>query len=307
MAPGITNLVVQSGGKKPPARKRTERGAMASRNLLIRSPKEEESSAAIREAVLLGGKNAAIAGTVVAVPTFVACRVLPWAKHNLNYTAQALIISTVTLLFIEVILIITGCWVVHKWERRPEITDEGYMIISSQFRIFSYKELQKVTNCFQQELGSGGSGAFYKGVLDDERKVAVKKLNDVIQGDQEFRSEISVMGRIYHMNLKNSHVLQWGQRYNIALRVAKGLAYLHHECLEWIVHCDVKPENILLDRDFQPKIADFGLMKLQQRGSSAQMLSKVHGTRGYIAPEWALSLPINGKADVYSYGVLLLS
>jgi serine/threonine protein kinase len=167
----------------------------------------------------------------------------------------------------------------------------------------------------------------------------VKKLNDVIEGDQEFRSELSVIGRIYHMNLVRiwgfyvekthkllvsefiengslatvlfdyqslSPVLQWVQRYNIALGVAKGLAYLHHECLEWIVHCDVKPENILLDKDFDPKIADFGLVKLLKRGSSAQVLSKVHGTRGYIAPEWALNLPITGKADVYSYGVVLL-
>ncbi|KAI4976889.1 hypothetical protein ZWY2020_050496 [Hordeum vulgare] len=98
--------------------------------------------------------------------------------------------SALTLLFIEVTLIIFGCWIVYKWERRPEIRDEGYMIISSQFRIFSYKELQKATNCFQEELGSGGSGAVYKGVLDDEKKVAVKKLNDVIQGEQEFRSEM---------------------------------------------------------------------------------------------------------------------
>uniref|UniRef100_A0ACD5ZK15 Uncharacterized protein n=1 Tax=Avena sativa TaxID=4498 RepID=A0ACD5ZK15_AVESA len=226
-----------------------------------------------------------------------------------------------------------------KWGRRPEITDEGYMIISSQFRIFSYKELQKATNWFQEMLGSGGSGEVYKGVLDDERKVAVKKLNDVIQGEQEFRSELSVIGRVYHMNLVRiwgfcvekthkllvsefvengsldrvlfdyqsiSHVLSWDQRYNIALGVAKGLAYLHHECLEWIVHCDVKPENILLDKDFEPKIADFGLVKLLNRGSSALMLSSVHGTRGYIAPEWALNLPITGKADVYSYGVVLL-
>ncbi|KAM0894772.1 hypothetical protein ACQ4PT_024240 [Festuca glaucescens] len=247
--------------------------------------------------------------------------------------------SALTLLFIEVTLITAGCWVVYKWERRPEIEDEGYTIISSQFRIFSYRELQKATNYFKEELGRGGSGAVYKGVLDDQRKVAVKKLNDVIQGEQEFRSELSVIGRIYHMNLVRiwgfcaektckllvsefiengslasvlfdyqslSPVLQWGQRYNIALGVAKGLAYLHHECLEWIVHCDVKPENILLDKDFEPKIADFGLVKLLKRGSNAQMLSKVHGTRGYIAPEWALNLPITGKADVYSYGVVLL-
>uniref|UniRef100_A0A453QU33 Early nodulin-93 n=1 Tax=Aegilops tauschii subsp. strangulata TaxID=200361 RepID=A0A453QU33_AEGTS len=77
---------------------------MAARNFFVRSPKEEESSAAIREAVLLGGKNAAIAGTVVAVPTFVACRVLPWAKHNLNYTAQALIISTGTTMLLKTIV-----------------------------------------------------------------------------------------------------------------------------------------------------------------------------------------------------------
>lgn len=100
-------------------------------------------------------------------------------------------------------------------------------------------------------------------------------------------------------------VLKWSQRYNIALGVAKGLAYLHHECLEWIVHCDIKPENILLDKDFEPKIADFGLVKLL-KPEAAQMPSRVHGTRGYIAPEWALNLPITGKADVYSYGVVLL-
>ncbi|CAN6164975.1 unnamed protein product [Urochloa humidicola] len=247
--------------------------------------------------------------------------------------------SALTLLVIEMNLIILGCWIVYKWERRPEIADEGYTIISSQFRRFSYKELQKATKCFQEKLGSGGSGAVYKGVLDDERIVAVKKLNDVVQGDQEFRSELSVIGRIYHMNLvriwgfcaektqkllisefvkngslgrvlfdnqNSSPVLKWTQRYNIALGVAKGLAYLHHECLEWIIHCDVKPENILLDEDFEPKIADFGLVKLLGRGAGAQMLSRVHGTRGYIAPEWALNLPITGKADVYSYGVVLL-
>jgi len=247
--------------------------------------------------------------------------------------------SALTLLVIEVTLFIVGCWVVYKWERRPEITDQGYTIISSQFRRFSYKEIQKATKCFQEELGSGGSGAVYKGVLGDKRIVAVKKLNDVVHGDQEFRSELSVNGRIYHMNLvriwgfcaEKSHrllisefvkngsldrilfdnqdlspVLQWSQRYSIALGVAKGLAYLHHECLEWIIHCDVKPENILLDEDFEPKIADFGLVKLLGRGAGAQMLSRVHGTRGYIAPEWALNLPITGKADVYSYGVVLL-
>jgi serine/threonine protein kinase len=87
------------------------------------------------------------------------------------------------------------------------------------------------------------------------------------------------LDRILLDNQNLSPVLQWSQRYSIALGVAKGLAYLHHECLEWIIHCDVKPENILLDEDFEPKIADFGLVKLLGRGAGAQMLSRVHGTR----------------------------
>ncbi|KAK1666337.1 hypothetical protein QYE76_054496 [Lolium multiflorum] len=91
-----------------------------------------------------------------------------------------------------------------------------------------------------------------------------------------------------------------------ALGTARGLAYLHHECLEWIIHCDVKPENILLSRDFEAKIADFGLAKLSKRDSSSFSLAHMRGTMGYMAPEWALNVPINAKVDVYSYGVVLL-
>jgi len=91
--------------------------------------------------------------------------------------------SALTLLVNGVSLIIVGCWIFYKWESRPEIRDEGYMIISSQFRKFSYDELQNATRCFMEELGSGASGTVYKGILE-----------------QEFRSELSVIGRIYQMN-----------------------------------------------------------------------------------------------------------
>ncbi|PQM35379.1 putative receptor protein kinase ZmPK1 [Prunus yedoensis var. nudiflora] len=100
--------------------------------------------------------------------------------------------------------------------------------------------------------------------------------------------------------------LGWKERFKVAIGIAKGLAYLHHECLEWVIHCDVKPENILLDSNFEPKIADFGLAKLSQRGSLSSMFSRIRGTKGYLAPEWALNLPITAKVDVYSYGVLIL-
>lgn len=101
-------------------------------------------------------------------------------------------------------------------------------------------------------------------------------------------------------------LLDWSQRYKIAVGAARGLAYLHHECLEWIVHCDVKPENILLTRDFDAKIADFGLAKLAKRDSASFNFTHMRGTMGYMAPEWALNTPINAKVDVYSYGVVLL-
>ncbi|CAD6339159.1 unnamed protein product [Miscanthus lutarioriparius] len=108
-------------------------------------------------------------------------------------------------------------------------------------------------------------------------------------------------------DIKSSEILLlWKQRFDIALGVARGLAYLHHECSEWVIHCDVKPENILLDENLMPKITDFGLAKLLSRRGSNINVSKIQGTRGYLAPEWVSSLPITAKVDVYSFGVVLL-
>ncbi|KAI3507433.1 hypothetical protein L1887_22419 [Cichorium endivia] len=207
-------------------------------------------------------------------------------------------------------------------------------MISSQFRSFTYQELVKATRNFKVEIGRGGSGTVYKGVLEDERVVAVKRLGDVSDGG-EFWAEVSTIGKINHMNLVrmwglcsqkqhrlivyeyvenlsldqrlfSSSFLQWKERFKVAIGIAKGLAYLHHECLEWVIHCDVKPENILLDDSFEPKIADFGLAKLSQRGSQGSEFTRIRGTKGYMAPEWASNLPITAKVDVYSYGVVVL-
>ncbi|MBA0814761.1 hypothetical protein Gohar_020568 [Gossypium harknessii] len=88
--------------------------------------------------------------------------------------------------------------------------------------------------------------------------------------------------------------------------MAKGLAYVHHEYLEWVIHCNVKPENILLDGEFESKISNFGLAKLFQRDRKNPEFSCIRGTKGYMAPEWALNLPITEKVDVYNYGVVIL-
>eukprot|EP01018_Ginkgo_biloba_P041203 Gb_32123 [translate_table: standard] len=100
-------------------------------------------------------------------------------------------------------------------------------------------------------------------------------------------------------------VLDWDKRFKIAVGTAKGRAYLHEECLEWILHCDIKPQNILLDNDFSPKVSDFGLAKFVERERTISF-SRVRGTRGYMAPEWVMNLPITAKADVYSFGIVLL-
>ncbi|KAA8516373.1 hypothetical protein F0562_016666 [Nyssa sinensis] len=236
---------------------------------------------------------------------------------------------------IEILFIASGCWSLSRRTDVQAMVEDGYRAISSQFRRFSYAELKKETKNFKEELGRGGSGTVYKGVLADERAVAVKRLGDVFQGEEEFWAEMSTIGKINHMNLVrmwgfcserryrllvyeyvengsldkhlfSANFLGWKERFKVAIGTAKGLAYLHHECLEWVIHCDVKPENILLDSDFEPKIADFGLAKLSLRGGPRLEFSRIRGTKGYMAPEWALNLPITAKVDVYSYGVVIL-
>ena len=104
---------------------------------------------------------------------------------------------------------------------------------------------------------------------------------------------------------RQDKLLDWKTRFHIAIAIAEGIAYFHEQCRNRVIHCDIKPENILLDDDLCPKVSDFGLAKLMNRGHS-EVITMVRGTRGYLAPEWISSRPITVKADVYSYGMLLL-
>ncbi|KAI3672945.1 hypothetical protein L6452_39049 [Arctium lappa] len=217
-------------------------------------------------------------------------------------------------------------------------TAQSYFPIASGFKRFTYAELKKATHNFSKEIGRGGAGVVYKGELSDERIAAIKMLKEATDhhhGEAEFQAEISTIGRLNHMNLIEtwgycvegkhrlvvyeymengslaksllSDKLNWEKKLEIAIGTAKGLAYLHEECLEWVLHCDVKPHNILLDADYNPKVADFGLSKLFDRGSTENSsFSRIRGTRGYMAPEWVFNLPITSKVDVYSYGVVIL-
>ncbi|XP_054796488.1 cysteine-rich receptor-like protein kinase 3 isoform X2 [Prosopis cineraria] len=205
---------------------------------------------------------------------------------------------------------------------------------------YSYKDLKLSTKNFNADnkLGQGGFGTVYKGTLKNGKVVAVKKLtlrhsNKV---EDEFESEVKLISNVHHRNLvrllgycskdntrilvyeymKNTSLdkflfgemkgfLGWKQRYDIILGTARGLAYLHEEFHICIIHRDIKSNNILLDDDFQPKIADFGLAKLLSEDKS-HLSTKFAGTLGYTAPEYALNGQLSEKADVYSYGVVIL-
>ncbi|RDX87624.1 G-type lectin S-receptor-like serine/threonine-protein kinase, partial [Mucuna pruriens] len=198
---------------------------------------------------------------------------------------------------------------------------------------FGYGDLQNATKNFSEKLGGGGFGSVFKGTLGDSSVVAVKKLESISQGEKQFRKEMSTIGTVQHVNLVrlrgfcsegakrllvydymsngslDLHLFQnknldWKTRYQIALGTARGLAYLHEKCRDCIIHCDVKPENILLDADFCPKVADFGLAKLVGR-DFIRVITTVRGTKNYLAPEWISGVPITAKADVYSYGMML--
>ncbi|CAO2825811.1 unnamed protein product [Amaranthus hypochondriacus] len=204
---------------------------------------------------------------------------------------------------------------------------------------YSYKTLQEATDNFSLKLGQGGFGSVYQGQLADGTSLAVKKLEGVGQGKKEFRAEISIIGSVHHIHLvrlkgfctEGSHrllvyeymangsldkwifrrnddngcVLDWPTRFSIAVGTAKGLAYLHEDCEVKIVHCDIKPENVLLDEHFVAKVSDFGLAKLMTREQS-HVFTTLRGTRGYLAPEWITNYAISEKSDVYSYGMVLL-
>ncbi|KAL1077250.1 hypothetical protein V6Z11_D10G084000 [Gossypium hirsutum] len=203
---------------------------------------------------------------------------------------------------------------------------------------YTYRELCKATKNFSIKVGQGGFGSVYQGEMPDGTQLAVKKLESIGQGKKEFRAEVRIIGSIHHVHLvklkgfcsegvhrllvyefmgkrsldkwifknkEESSILDWNTRFNIATGTAKGLAYLHEECEFKIVHCDIKPENVLLDDNFNAKVSDFGLAKLMSREESL-VYTTLRGTRGYLAPEWITNNPISEKSDVYSYGIVLL-
>ncbi|KAK9281744.1 hypothetical protein L1049_004649 [Liquidambar formosana] len=224
------------------------------------------------------------------------------------------------------------------------VTAVGSLRHPTSTRFLAYEELKEATNNFEPAsiLGEGGFGKVFKGVLSDGTAVAIKKLtNGGQQGDKEFLVEVEMLSRLHHRNLvklvgyyssrdssqnllcyelvPNGSLeawlhgplglncpLDWDTRMKIALDAARGLAYLHEDSQPCVIHRDFKASNILLENNFHAKVADFGLAKQAPEGRANFLSTRVMGTFGYVAPEYAMTGHLLVKSDVYSYGVVLL-
>ncbi|KAI9074759.1 hypothetical protein K1719_043291 [Acacia pycnantha] len=263
-------------------------------------------------------------------------------RKGRNLTVLTIVVVILTILI--VIGLVLGFWYYYKnkhlLEDSPETLEEDDFLDSlhGMPTRFSYSTLSQATKNFSTKIGEGGFGSVYLGVLEDGSQLAVKKLEGLGQGAKEFKAEVSSIGSIHHVHLvnlkgfcaegphrllvyeymergslnkwifrshENAFLLNWNTRFNIALGTARGLAYLHEECEVKIIHCDIKPENVLLDENFTAKVSDFGLAKIMSREQS-HVFTTLRGTRGYLAPEWITNYAISEKSDVYSYGMILL-
>ncbi|XP_057833001.2 G-type lectin S-receptor-like serine/threonine-protein kinase LECRK4 [Cryptomeria japonica] len=258
-------------------------------------------------------------------------------KEGKGLMVTGIILMVCSLVFAASLLLI---WL-YKSRPRLKSLQEHLKVNLVGLKAFTYQEIYTATGSFNHEIGRGAFGKVYKGVLSDGRAIAVKKLDDVLKqgehqdGEKEFRTEMGTIGATHHKNLvqlygfcdqgsnrilvyeymptgsldrvlfKVRGNLDWELRVQIALETARGILYLHEECTTPILHCDIKPQNILMDENYHAKIGDFGIAKLIG-AEQTRTFTVARGTIGYIAPEWQKSMAVTVKVDVYSFGVVLL-
>nr|XP_043632982.1 receptor protein kinase CLAVATA1-like [Erigeron canadensis] len=257
-------------------------------------------------------------------------------RHSIIKSKLLIILSTVVLF---TILICFGALVSIMCIKKRHTRTLGNDI-SETWKLTTFQklgfEVEDIVECLKEEnvIGRGGAGTVYHGLMPNGVDIAIKCLNSREYG---FDAEIQTLGRYKHKNIvrllgfvtkgeinllifeymsngslgdilhgPGGEYLQWEIRYKIAVDVAKGLCYLHHDCSPMIIHRDVKSNNILLDSDFEAHVADFGLAKFLRRSGTSEYMSCIAGSFGYIAPEYVHTLKVDEKSDVYSFGVVLL-
>ncbi|OVA10392.1 Protein kinase domain [Macleaya cordata] len=240
-----------------------------------------------------------------------------------------------------IVLVLLFLWKMG-WLGKKDLRDEDLKVLELfPGGFFNFHQIKAATGNFHSEnkIGEGGFGPVFKGILPNKSLIAVKQLSSKSkQGTREFINEVGTISALKHPNLvrllgcctENNQLLlvyeymennslssalfdpgnlksrlNWRIRYNICLGIAKGLAFLHEESKLKIIHRDIKPTNVLLDKDLNAKISDFGLAK-HCEGANTHIITKVAGTSGYMAPEYAMRGHLTNKADVYSFGVVTL-
>jgi predicted Ser/Thr protein kinase len=261
-----------------------------------------------------------------------ANRSTPTGKKRISAGAIAgLTVAGVVSLLTVIIITLVVIW--RRYQLRDDEDDFGE--VPGMATRFTFEQLRVATEQFTKLLGKGGFGSVFEGQVGEQR-IAVKQLDRAGQGKKEFLAEVETIGNIHHINLvrligfcaeKSQRLLvyeymskgsldqwiylqhadrslDWHTRCRIVTDIAKGLAYLHEECRQRIAHLDIKPQNILLDGNFNAKLSDFGLSKMIDRDKS-QVITRMRGTPGYLAPEW-LTSQITEKADIYSFGIVVM-
>ncbi|PVH39180.1 hypothetical protein PAHAL_5G449100 [Panicum hallii] len=275
------------------------------------------------------------ANRVTSVLLGIICEILAAAMFVLNFIH-------VLRRYILVPLAVFAFLAHRYWKTRITVNAVERFLRMQQMLVttrYAYTDIIAVTGHFREKLGQGGYGSVYKGVLlPGSVPIAVKMLGSSSCNGEDFISEVATIGKIHHVNVvrlvgfcseetaraliyefmprgsldryifSSEKSFSWDKLNEIALGIARGINYLHQGCDMQIVHFDIKPHNILLDSNFIPKVADFGLAKLFPRDNSFVPLSAMRGTIGYIAPEMVSRSfgAISSKSDVYSFGMLLL-
>ncbi|KAL6012975.1 hypothetical protein ACLOJK_003465 [Asimina triloba] len=237
-------------------------------------------------------------------------------------------------------------YLIYKWRKRHLSMDESIEAFLSDYKShipkrYTYWSIRRMTNWFKEELGQGGFGSVYKGKLPNGQLVAVKILGKAKGNVQDFINEVASIGRIHHVNIVqligfcsegskraltydfvpngslDKHIfsqegtsssLSWEKLHEIVLGIARGIEYLHKGCDMQILHFDIKPHNILLNKDFITKVSDLGLAKFYSRDDSIASMTDARGTLGYMAHELFYDNVgrVSYKSDVYSFGMFLL-
>ncbi|KAD4982877.1 hypothetical protein E3N88_19548 [Mikania micrantha] len=250
-------------------------------------------------------------------------------KKNKNKKVVIIVIATVATLFVlSTILVVL--WIA----KRRQTQDPS---IELRKQCFTYSEVQRITDSFNNVIGKGGFGTVFYGLIGDTR-VAVKMLSESsAQRYKEFQAEVSLLMSVHHKNItslvgycdegkhkgiiyeymangnlgmhlfdESPNVLSWKKRLQIAYDAAQGLEYMHHGCQPPIVHRDVKCTNILLKKNLQAKLADFGLSRAFTTEGDTHVSTIIAGTPGYLDPDYFTTNRLTEKSDVYSFGVVLL-